>query len=103
MSRDITALSPFLSRGHRDYCSLIQLSLGAKAGYTLNKSPAHCRTLTDVRGSHARCQLHIRSNFGVQYLAQGYLNMQLSSAPGFQTGDLPITSNLPFLLSYSCP
>ena len=35
------------------------------------------------RGHHARCQqLHIRSNFGVQYHAQGYFNMQLSSAPG---------------------
>ena len=67
------------SRGCGGYWS--QLSLWANAGYTLDESPAHHRALTDGRGRHARCQLHIRSNFGVQYLARGYFNMQLSSAP----------------------
>ena len=58
--RDVTALSPVFSRGCR--------------------GPAH----TDGRGCHARCQLHIRSNFGVQDLAQGYFDMQLSSSQGSQ-------------------
>ena len=44
-------------------------------GYTLDESPAHRRTLTDGSGCLTRCQLHIRSNFGVQYLAQGYFGM----------------------------
>ena len=50
-------------------------SHGRRPGYTLNESPAHCRTLTDGSGCHTRCQLHIRSNSGVQYLAQGYFDM----------------------------
>ena len=37
--------------------------------------PVHRRALTDGRGRHTRFQLHIRSNFGVQYLAQGYFDM----------------------------
>ena len=36
--------------------------------------------------------MHIRSNFGVHYLAQGYFDMQLSSAPGEPGFDLLITS-----------
>ena len=67
------------SRGVTGYWSQSQLSLWVKAGYTLNESPAYCRALTDGRGQHARCQLHIRSNFGVQHLGQRYFNMQLSS------------------------
>ena len=73
---------PFFSRAHGGYWSQSQLSLWAKAGYTLDKLPAHHRAFTDGRGCHARCQLHIRSNFGVQYLAQGCFDVQLSSAPG---------------------
>ena len=69
------------SRGVTGYWSQSQLSLWVKAGYTLNESPAYCRALTDGRGQHARCQLHIRSNFGVQHLGQRYFNMQLSSTP----------------------
>ena len=38
---------------------------GRRPGYTLNESPAHCRTLTDGSGCPTRCQLHIRSNSGV--------------------------------------
>ena len=61
-------------RGCRAYWGQIQLLLMGE-GYTLNESPAHCRTLTDGSGCHTGCQLHIRSNSGVQYLAQGYFNM----------------------------
>ena len=38
-------------------------------------TPVHRRILTDARGHHTRYQLHIRSNFGVHYLAQGYFHM----------------------------
>ena len=44
---------------------------GRRPGYTLDESPAHCRTLTDGSGCHTRCHLHIRSNFWVP--AQGWL------------------------------
>ena len=47
------------------------------SGYTLNELPAHRGTLTDGRGCNTRCQLHIRSNFGVQYLAQGYSGIKI--------------------------
>ena len=52
---------------------------------SLGKSRVHpgwVASSSQGRGRHARCQLHIRSNFGVQYLAQGYFHMKLSSAPG---------------------
>ena len=44
-----------------------QPCLRARAGYSLDKLPAHRRALTDEQ-----C--------GVQYLAQGHFNMQLSLA-----------------------
>ena len=46
----------------------------AKAGYTLNKSPAHCRALTD-----GNCN---QEQFGAQYLAQRHFDMQLRESPG---------------------
>ena len=67
-------------RSCRVYWRQSQLFLWVKAGYTLDESPAHRRALTDGRGQ-PMCRPHIRSYFGVQYLAQGFLIMQLSSAP----------------------
>ena len=64
--------SPFFQGG---YWGQIQLSMGEGQGTPLDESPAHCRTLTDGSGCQTRCQLHIRSNFGVQYLAQRYFDM----------------------------
>lgn len=55
---DVTALSPLFKGITGGYWSLSQLSLGAKAGYTLKKSPAHRRALNDGKGHQARCQLH---------------------------------------------
>ena len=51
--------------------------LWARAGYTLDKLPAHRSALTNGRGRHARSH---QEQFGVQYLAQGHFDMQLSSA-----------------------
>ena len=48
---------------------------GQRPGYTLDELPAHCRTITDGSGCQMRCQLHIRTNSGFQYLAQGYFGM----------------------------
>lgn len=67
---DVTALSPF-SRDCRDYWSQSQLSLWAKA--------AHHRALTDGRGCHKRCQLHITSNLGFSILIKD--NSTCCSAP----------------------
>ena len=47
-----------------------------------------------------RCQLHIRSNFGVQYLAQGYFDMELSPALGSR--DNNIITNVVKLLCCPC-
>ena len=70
---------------------------------SLSKSPAHCRVLTDGRGCHARCQ-H-QEQFGVQDLAQGHFDMQLSSArePGFEPATFQSLANLLYPLTYSCP
>ena len=91
--RVVTAFIPLVQRVVRIQS---QLSLWAKAGYTLDESPAHCRALTDGRGHHTSCQLHIRSNFGVQYLAQfkllRYVAQFCPRGAGIQTSDLPITS-----------
>ena len=57
---------------------------GRWPGYTLYESPAHYRTLTDGSGCPTGCQLHIRSNFGVQYLAQGYFLSSSPREPGFE-------------------
>ena len=56
----------------------VAAGLRARAGYSLDKSPAHRRALTDEQ-----C--------GVQYLAQGHFNMQLSPRAGIWTSNLPIT------------
>ena len=94
------------SRGHRIYWSQSQSSLGENAGYTLNESPAHRRALTDGRGHHARCQLHIRSKFwgSVSCLRILWHAAQLRpSRAWIRPTDLPITSDLLYLLSYSRP
>ena len=62
-------------QGVAGFLKPVPVSLWAKPGYILDELPAHCRALTAGRGRHTRCQLHIRSNFGVQYLAQGYFDM----------------------------
>ena len=55
--------------GHRFFFAGANPScLWARAGYNLDKSPAHHRALTDGRGCHARCQLYIRSNLGFSIL-----------------------------------
>ena len=94
-SGDVTASSPIFSKGTQGLLEPIPvISLGER--YTLDESPAHRRALTDGKGRHAR---RISSNFGVQYLAQGYFNMQLS-----RTSDLAITSRpaLPTELQSPC-
>ena len=47
--------------------------LRARAGYSLDKSPARGRALSDGRGLHARCQPHIRSNLGFSILLKDTL------------------------------
>ena len=66
MSLSVTALS--LSMGSQGLVAGANSScLRARAGYSLNKSPAHHRALADEQ-------------HGVQHLAQGHFNMQLSPA-----------------------
>ena len=45
----------------------------ARAGCSLDKSPAHRKALTDGRGFHAKCQLLIRSNLGFSILLKDTL------------------------------
>ena len=58
-------------------CTLVQVHPGTGAPWTSRQLIAGPSLVAEA----ARCQPHIRSNFGVQYLAQGYFDMQLSSAP----------------------
>ena len=67
--------------------------LWASAGYTLPPLPAYHRALTDGRGCHTRCQLHIRSNLGFSILLKDTSTCS-SAQPGagIWTSNLPITS-----------
>ena len=62
--------------------------LRARAGYSLDKSPAYRRALTDEQR-------------GVQYLAQGRFDMQ--PGPGFEPVTFWSLVNLLYPLSYSRP
>ena len=71
---------------------------GLAASYTRTSTDSNsCLLSSHIRiSSDTGCQLHYRSNSGVQYLAQGYFDMQLSPAPGepgIQTSELPITGS----------
>ena len=57
-----------------------------------NESPAHRRALTDGRGCNTRCQLHIRSNLGVQYLAQGHVAQSHPRGARILTSNFPLTN-----------
>ena len=95
----VTALS--LLWGRRVFAGANPSCLWAKAGYTLDESSAHCRALTDSRGRHARCQLHIRSSSGFSILLKD--NSTCSSAQpgaGIWTSDLPITSRPEIYILY---
>ena len=65
-----------------------QLHLRARAGYSLDKSPAYRRALTDEQ-------------HGVQYLAQEHFDMQ--PGPGFEPVTFWSLVNLLYPLSYSRP
>ena len=91
-SSSVTALSLFqgvtgVFAGANPSC------LWARAGCSLDKSPAHRRALTDGRGRHARCQLHIRSNLGFSILLKDTSTCS-SAQPGagIWTSDLLISS-----------
>ena len=87
----VTALSLLWGRGV--FAGANPSCLWARAGYTLDKTPAHHRALTDGRGHHARCQLHIRSNLGFSILLKDTSTCS-SAQPraGIWTSDIPLTS-----------
>ena len=93
MSLSVTTLSLFLW-GHRVVAGANPSWLWTRAGYSLDKSPAHHRILTDGRAHHARSQLHIRSNLGFSILLK---DTSTCSSAFWSPADLL------YLLSYSCP
>ena len=89
MSSSATASS--LSMGSRGVAAGANPScLWARVGYSLDKSPAHRRALTGEQ-----C--------GVQYLAQGHFDMQLSLKPEFEPASFRSLADLLYLLIHSRP
>ena len=68
--------------------------LWARAGYTLDKSPAHRRALTAHQDEVFQ--------FEVQYIAQGHVDMQLSLELGFESATFRSLADLLYPLSYCC-
>ena len=60
---------PPFSRGRRVFVANPSFSMGEARAH-----PRWVASSSQGRGRHTRCQMHIRSDLGVQYLTQGYFD-----------------------------